>query len=558
MPQLGDKYFRRLVENHPRAILVTSPNAEVLYVNEKFVAITGYSPEEILGQTPALLSSGLHPPSFYQEMWASLKSQGHWEGLVWNRRKNGATYPQWLNINSIGEESEQIFAGVFIDVGELDNFDSKLTALAYYDQLTQLPNRALFCEILAAHVKQDASARKCFAVIFIDVDYFKTINDLHGHAIGDKVLVEVAQRLKSSLREHDILARLSGDEFAAIVDLRDERETLTAICGRLSQALQKPLSVAERKHYVSVSVGTSVFPNDGVTGEDLLEKADKAMYSAKTAGRAQVCAYDSEITRELLRTQQLAEALLSSLKNSPEQFTVHYQPQYSLVNRRITGLEALIRWFHPELGQISPSEFVPLAEARDLIDPLTERLIEVILSDISGLERSSSDGLRLAINISSQQIRNKKLIQLLKPLLSRLDVLSWQTEIEITETHLMQLSDENLWCLKQISELGVQIAIDDFGTGYSSLAYLSRLPVDNLKIDRQFVSSIGCSANAGSDNQIVWAILALANALQLEVVAEGIETELQLQALINMNCSGGQGYLLAEPMPWEIIKKLFV
>lgn len=558
MRQLSDDYFRRLVETHPRAIMMTKPNAEVLYVNEKFVAITGYAPDEILGRTPALLSSGLHPKSFYEKMWAAIETQGHWEGLVWNRRKNGQTYPQWLNINSIGEGSNRIFAGVFIDVGELNNFDSKLTALAYYDQLTQLPNRSLFCEILAARVKQDFNRENHFAVIFIDVDYFKTINDLYGHATGDKVLVEVAQRLKASLREQDILARLSGDEFSAILDLGSEPETLTTICERLAHALKKPLSVAGRNHYVSVSVGTSVFPQDGVTGEILLEKADKAMYSAKTSGRARVCAYNSELTRELLRSQQLAEALTISLKNFPEQFSVHYQPQYSLPEGRITGLEALIRWSHPELGQVSPSEFVPLAEVRDLVDLLTERLVEIILADLSTFEDYPKPGLNLAINISSQQIRDQGLAQRLMPLLERMTALHWQTEVEITETHLMKLSEQNLLCLKQLSDLGIKIAIDDFGTGYSSLAYLSKLPVDNLKIDHQFVSDISGSTEDSSGNQIVWAILALAKALQLRVIAEGIETELQLQTLINMNCVSGQGYLLAKPMPWATIKPLLL
>lgn len=558
MRQLSDDYFRRLVESHPRAIMITKPSAEVLYVNEKFVTITGYAPNEIIGRTPALLSSGLHPQSFYEKMWAALQGLGHWEGLVWNRRKSGDIYPQWLNINSIGEGNNEIFAGVFIDVSELNNFDSKLTALAYYDQLTQLPNRSLFSEMLATRVKQDPDRENHFAVIFIDVDYFKTINDIYGHATGDKVLIEVAQQLKASLRERDILARLSGDEFAAIVDLGAEPDTLVAICERLSQALQKPLSVAKRSHYVSVSVGTSVFPIDGVNGEDLLEKADKAMYSAKTSGRARVCAYDSNITQELLRSQQLAEALTRSLKNSPEQFSVAYQPQYSLPGRKITGLEALIRWSHPELGQVSPSEFVPLAEERDLVDSLTERLVEIILKDFSELREKSRCGLSLAINISSQQIRNQGLALRLEPLIERLTALHWQTEVEITETHLMKLSEQNLLCLKQLSELGIKIAIDDFGTGYSSLAYLSKLPVDNLKIDRQFVNNINAPTNDSSDNQIVWAILALAKALQLSVIAEGIETELQLQTLVNMNCDGGQGYLLAEPMPWTKIKALFL
>ncbi|KPQ02906.1 EAL domain-containing protein [Marinobacter sp. HL-58] len=546
--------FKALVDNHPQAIMLATREPRITYVNRMFHAVTGYREQEVLGAPPSILSSGLHSPDFYQEMWKCLEERREWEGVIWNRRKNGETYPQWLSIYPVRHDETELYAGVFMDIGDVAAGDERLASLAYYDPLTELPNRTLFQEFLQARVAQRATRDTCLAVIFIDLDFFKGVNDLHGHETGDRLLQQAALCIQSVLGKDDVVARLSGDEFAAIVEL-ERREALEDVCERLIAAFRSPVIVGHREFFLSASLGVAVYPGHGRTSVELLQNADRAMHSAKRAGRACYRTYSAVDSELGIHEQRMSEALITSLKTAPEEFSVVYQPQYELGSGQVTGMEVLLRWQHPDYGPISPGEFVPMAEQRGYIHELTEQLVRCILQDLAVMPDRLRAGLRLALNISARQIADFRLDKLLEPLFQRLDDLDWMPELEITETHLMNLSKGLLQRLEYFGNRGVRIAIDDFGTGYSSLAYLHTLPVHVLKIDRQFIKSL---ENRGHDSRIVSAVLGIAEALQLEVVAEGIETGNQCSALRQMGCHRGQGYWLARPEPWSKVINQFV
>ncbi|WP_449286108.1 putative bifunctional diguanylate cyclase/phosphodiesterase [Marinobacter sp. PE14] len=547
MQALQQQDFRALVDNHPKATMLATREPRILYVNEKFRSVTGYRSDEVLGQSPSVLSSGFHSREFYQAMWRAIGHKGRWEGLVWNRRKNGETYPQWLTIYPVEHENHRFYAGVFMDVGDMTADDERLASLAYYDPLTELPNRALFQEFLKARVSQRAQDGQAFAVLYIDLDFFKSVNDLHGHDCGDRVLQQAALCIQSVLRRGDVVARLSGDEFAALIELRND-DDLESVCQRMVQSFRAPVIVDHREYFLSSSVGAAVYPDHGSQASELLQNADRAMYAAKLAGRACFRIYDAIDTEQGRHAELLSEALIVSLKTAPEEFTVVYQPQYHLDTGKMAGLEALLRWTHPEFGAVSPADFVPIAEQRGHIHELTEHLVRGIESDLSEFPTSFLRGLRLALNISARQITDSRLEALLNPLFERIRRVGWSPEIEITETHLMNLSHKCLDKLREFGAQGVVVAIDDFGTGYSSLAYLHALPVQVLKIDRQFIHRLGSESR---DSRIVSAILAIADALDLEVVAEGIESSEQHSKLRELKCHRGQGYLLARPAPWD-------
>ena len=541
--------FRTLVDNHPRAIMLSTTEPRIAYVNRMFRAVTGYQADEVLGQSPSLLSSGLHSPEFYQAMWESLERHGRWEGLIWNRRKNGETYPQWLTIYPVERGNRRFWAGVFTDFGDVAAGDERLASLAYYDPLTELPNRALFQEFLKVRVAQRARDSRRFAVLFVDLDFFKSVNDLHGHECGDRVLQHAAHCIQSVLRRGDVVARLSGDEFSAIIELQSG-DDLEGVCQRMIHIFQAPMVVDHREYFLSASVGAAVYPEHGNTGSELLQNADRAMYTAKLAGRACYRLYSEVDTEQGRHEQRLSEALMASLKTAPEEFSVVYQPQYRLDSGRIAGLEALLRWRHPRFGVVSPAEFVPVAEQRGHIHELTGHLVRCILADLPDSPGVLPRGLRLTINISACQITDSRLEGLLDPLFCRIRQIGWSPEIEITETHLMNLSRQCLDRLREFGQQGVGVAIDDFGTGYSSLAYLHTLPVQVLKIDRQFTWRLG---GQSGDSRIVAAILGIAEALGLEVVAEGIENEDQHSRLRELKCHRGQGFLMARPVPWQAL-----
>ncbi|UDL05655.1 putative bifunctional diguanylate cyclase/phosphodiesterase [Marinobacter sp. CA1] len=548
MDTLKDHSFKQLVDQHPRAIMLATTEPTITYVNQQFCRVTGYSVSEIVGLKPSVLSSGFHSEQFYADMWHTIAEQGHWEGVIWNRRKSGEIYPQWLNIFPIEQEGERLYAGAFLDVSELNPRDRGLESMAYFDTLTELPNRSLFREFLNAKVSQCESGGSQFAVLFIDLDFFKGVNDLHGHDVGDQVLRQAAASIRRVMRESDVLARLSGDEFAAIIDLDHGDAILETVGQRIVDVFHQPIPAEDKDHFLSASVGAAVFPKDGTSGDDLLQNADRAMYEAKNAGRSCFHRFRQDESERSLQEQRVAEALVESLKTTPEEFSVVYQPQFDLTSDRLIGMEVLVRWDHADIGPISPAEFIEVCERRGLIHELMERVVACVVADLSSLTTAVPRGLGLALNISAGQFADARLLALIEPIVRETRRLGWVPELEITETHLMHLSPRYRRQLEAFGRDGVRIAVDDFGTGYSSLAYLHELPIHILKIDRQFVARLG---EERRDLQIVSAVLGMAQALELEVIAEGIETDTQRQHLVQLNCLKGQGFLMARPMRWD-------
>ncbi|MBK1886317.1 MULTISPECIES: putative bifunctional diguanylate cyclase/phosphodiesterase [unclassified Marinobacter] len=544
--------FRALVDQYPRAIMIATKEPRITYVNHMFYSVTGYQSDDVVGKSPSVLSSGLHTPEFYRVMWQSLASDGRWEGLIWNRKKNGEDYPQWLSIYAMEDNGQHVYVGMFMDMGERAGADERLASLAYYDPLTELPNRSLFKEFLNARVSQHIRGEACFAVLFVNLDFFKMINSLHGHERGDGVLKQAASCIQSVVGKDDIVARLSGDEFAVIVELQ-QYSMLHEICERMIQAFRAPVIVGERECFISASAGAAVYPVHGENGTELLQKADRAMHMAKLAGRSCYRIYSEEDDEKGRREHELSEALTVSLKTASDEFYVVYQPQYDLCSGQVVGVEALLRWEHPAFGPVSPGDFIPLAERRGQIHEITQQLVRGIMGDLRDARPALQGRPGLAINISARQITDARLGLAIGPLFDRIRELGWRPEIEITETHVMNLSDQCLETLRALREQGVGIAIDDFGTGYSSLAYLQNLPVQVLKIDRQFISSLG-GQSGGS--QIVTAILGIAEALDLDVVAEGVETQAQYEELCELKCQRGQGFLMARPQRWQQVQDI--
>lgn len=546
-----DKEFKALVDCHPRAMMLATQEPRIVYVNRVFQQITGYDADTVIGEKPSVLSSGYHGRDFYRGMWRQLSTENRWEGLIWNQRSNGEIYPQWLTIYGVEINERQCYVGTFMDVGDLAAMDEKMASLAYYDMLTRLPNRHLFQAFLESRTGQQGLSPAHFSVLYLDLDFFKEINDLHGHAQGDELLIQVAQRLQSVLRKGDVLARLSGDEFAAIIEV-DSVAGTEAFCERILNAFREPFFVNDQPHYVSLSIGASLFPFHADEDRSLLEKADQAMYSAKRMGRFQYQIFNPDINRALLYQEAIGQHLSRSLVESHDEFSVVYQPHYMLGSGEVTGLEALVRWNHPILGSVSPSDFIPIAEKRGWITRLTTIILQCIERDLTRSSFKLPMGIRLAINVSARQMLDDHFVPEMTRMRRFTDQLNWELELEITETSMAHCTDQLSLKLALLQEQGIRIAIDDFGTGYSSLAYLQSLPVDVLKIDRSFVSRL----NEGrADISLVSAILAMAHALNLEVVAEGVESETQRLILCQLDCKHGQGFLFSIPQCWG--KQLF-
>lgn len=526
--------------------MLASAEPRILYVNNVFQTVTGYHRDEVVGQKPSVLSSGYHGASFYRSMWQELLAHNRWEGLIWNQRASGEIYPQWLSIFGVTLDEAPHYVGTFMDVGDLAALDEKIASYAYYDVLTRLPNRHLFQAFLESRSNQQDNANQHFAVLYLDLDFFKEVNDLHGHAQGDEVLVNVARRLQSVLGRGDVLARLSGDEFAAIIETKEAQE-LESLCLRILRLFKEPLLINEQAHYVSLSIGASLHPVHGRSGIELLEQADQAMYSAKRLGRSCYQLYDPLLTERTLYEERLAQSLRQSINESPEQFSVVYQPHYMIEMGEVTGIEALLRWKHPQLGTVPPGEFIPVAEQRGWIAQLTQLLLEYIQMDLLTNLPNLPMGIRLAINVSARHLMDDNFIPMVTGVRTLASQLNWELELEITETSLAELGERLTYKLRTLQTEGVRIAIDDFGTGYSSLAYLQSLPIDVLKVDRSFVMRL---CHAENDISLVRAILAMADALNLEVVAEGIENEEQRVILSQLGCKHGQGYGFAMPQPW--------
>lgn len=534
-------------------ITITSPEGKILKVNKAFTRLTGYQPEEVIGQTPAILSSGRQTKEFYQKMWQSLKTHGSWKGEIWNRRKDGELYVEWLTITAVYDQKNRVthYVGAFLDITQRKEDEEQIRKLAFYDPLTELPNRRLLVERIEHAQAISARTRHYGALLFIDLDNFKTLNDTKGHDVGDMLLLEVAARLTKQARESDTVARLGGDEFVILYEelSRDEQKAsieMEHLAEGIRDCLNQPYYLKDYEHFSSPSIGVALFRGHQISLDELLKNADSAMYQAKHAGRNTIRLFDPEMQEALEHRLRLEDDLRYAIEH--KQLELYYQPQINEQNQ-ISGAEVLIRWRHPQQGLISPAQFIPIAEDSGLIIEIGDWVLEQACRRLSEWKNQPSlTHLTLSVNISVRQLRQADFVNKVSYWLENFQLQPGQLKLEITESMVLDDLEDTIAKMQQLKARGVLFSMDDFGTGYSSLSSIKRLPLDQLKIDQSFVHDIGQEA---SSLVLTDTIIAMGKALGLHVLAEGVETEEQRQALISQGCYDFQGYHFARPLPYH-------
>jgi diguanylate cyclase (GGDEF)-like protein/PAS domain S-box-containing protein len=533
-------------------MIVTTPNSVILRVNRAFTTLTGYSAQEALGQTPHMLNSGRHDKGFFKAMWSTLKETGYWHGEIWNRRKNGMIVAEWLTISAVTAPDGSIthYVGTFSDITENKDAVAEIHRLAYYDPLTHLPNRRLLQDRLGQELAAATRNRLFGAILFLDLDNFKTLNDTRGHDAGDQLLVEVARRLRAAVREGDIVGRLGGDEFVVLLeDLSTEPEVAAMLTKQVGEKVRNelahPYNLDGDEFHCTASIGIRLY-RDQETAEELLRNADLAMYQAKMAGRNTLRFFDPSMQAMVNARADMEKNLRRALKQN--QFKLYFQSQVYR-SCHIVGAEVLLRWQHPERGLVSPLEFIPLAEKTSLILPIGQWVLETACAQLKVWEgNSQTRHLRLAVNVSARQFRHPDFVAQIQQALSSNEINSELLKLELTESLVLDNINDTIVKMNALREIGVRFSLDDFGTGYSSFSYLTQLPLDQLKIDRSFVRNIGVKS---ADAVIVQTIIGMAHNLGIEVIAEGVETEAQRAFLEQHGCSACQGYLFSEPVPIE-------
>ena len=528
-------------------IMVTSPDKTIEWVNPAFERITGYHAAEAIGRTPKILNSDRHESDFYQRMWADIDATGTWQGEIWNRRKDGETYPEWLSISSIRDEAGKIehYLGMFADITTLHQIQERVHRLAYYDGLTGLPNRWLFSDRLERVLTQAKRNRGQAALLYIDLDNFKHVNDSLGHQAGDDLLKSVARRLQACVRESDTLARLGGDEFAQILpSMQSTLESATDVAQKLQKEMLESLRVGENELLTTLSIGIALYPEDGEDVQSLLQHADAAMYRAKREGRNRYRSYTKTLSADVERRLSLEQELRTAIRD--EALVLVYQPQVDPVAGRLLGVEALVRWQREGLEPVGPNEFILMAESTGLIEPLDEWVLLNACIQAQTWRNQDLQAGRMAVNLSVHQLARDDLERVIVETLSASGLAPEGLELEVTESFLLDDYQQARANLVALHDLGVSIALDDFGTGYSSLAYLKQLPVQRLKIDRSFIRDIPLDED---DVAITTSIIAMAGHLRLEVIAEGVEIAAQRDFLLNHGCPAMQGYLFSHPLP---------
>ena len=536
----------QVFESSRDAITITDAQGTIITVNEAFTTTTGYPMAEAVGRNPRILQSGRHDKEFYRVMWASIQEHGHWQGEIWNKRKNGEIYPEWLKITAVKNPSQDTtnYIAVFSDITGDISAAERIQRLAYYDTLTDLPNRALLSDRLdlaIAHAKR--SGYKC-AVLFLDMDRFKNINDALGHSIGDQLLKSVATRLKECVREVDTVARMGGDEFVVVLDGAAETGSILSVARKMLHSLSQPYEVEGHNIRATPSIGISVYPEDGTDGESLIMNADSAMYHAKENGRNDFKFFVSDMKTKVTEKLFIESDLRKALEHG--QFVLYFQPQVDIRTGHIIGAEALIRWNHPTAGLISPAKFIPIAEESGLIIPLGEWILNEACRQNLAWQKAGLTPISIAVNLSAVQFRQPNLCQLIGRVLSDTGLDPHYLELELTEGLVMSNTDSAIATLNGFKEMGVHISIDDFGTGYSSLSYLKHFPIDYLKIDQSFIRDITANPD---DAAITTAIINMAQGLNLRTIAEGVETAEQLKFLRLHSCDVVQGYYFSKPVP---------
>ena len=540
--RLSDEVF----ENSLEAIMVTDADNTIVAVNPAFVAVTGYSREEAVGANPRMLSSGRHDVGVYAAMWQELRERGVWAGEIWDRRKNGDVYPKWVTINALRDAQSgraTHYLAMFADLSERKRAEATIDFLAHNDPLTRLPNRTTLLVRLEQAIADARRQGHRLALLFIDLDRFKTINDTLGHPLGDRLLVAVAQRIAQTVRESDTLARLGGDEFVVVLPGIAREMDAAQLAIDISRILAEPFEIGAHQLHTAASMGISLFPHDGSDPETLMKNADTALHHAKARGRGNFQFYAAQMNESAAEHLALENGLRQALVRG--EFELHFQPQMRIADRRLIGFEALIRWRHPGKGLLAPVVFIPLAEESGLIARIGEWVIGEACRQAVAWQATARAPVRVAVNLSVRQFAQPDLLGQVRRALDASGLAPALLELEITESALMESPEKAVEVLRELRAMGVCLALDDFGTGYSSLSYLKHLPINRLKIDRSFVSEIGVDAN---DTAIATATIALAHKLGLEVVAEGIETPAQLALLAAEGCDEGQGYYFSRPL----------
>ncbi|QXG40569.1 bifunctional diguanylate cyclase/phosphodiesterase [Pseudomonas viridiflava] len=535
-------------ESTAEGVLITDTRQRIHAVNRAFSEITGYSEAEAIGHTPRLLASGQHDSAFYAAMWHQLTAEGHWQGEIYNRRKNGDIYPSWLTISAVRNKDDLIthFVAVFADISSLKHAQARLDYQAHHDPLTGLPNRTLFENRLQTALLHSEESGSLGAVLFLDLDRFKHINDSLGHPVGDLLLKGIAQRLKEHLRDIDTVARLGGDEFIVLLPGLLQPSDAVSIANKLLACFSAPFQAGEHEFFISSSIGCSLFPTDGTDVATLVKNADAAMYRSKAKGRNRVESYTRDLTSQASERIALEQELRRALDRN--ELSLSFQPKTSLQTNSMVGAEALIRWSHPTFGEVPPEHFIPLAEENGMILQIGDWVIEQACLQMHAWRKTHKPFGPLSVNLAGAQLRQPHLVTRIEQLLADNGLEPGCLQLEITENFIMSQTQEALAVLHKLKKLGVQLAIDDFGTGYSSLSYLKRLPLDILKIDQSFVRGLPEDTH---DAAIVRAIIALGRSMQLTVIAEGVENSEQQQFLAAEGCEQMQGYIVSLPLPPE-------
>ncbi|GAB4255975.1 MAG: hypothetical protein Kow0065_04470 [Methylomicrobium sp.] len=535
-------------DNSLNGILITDAHARIVKVNRVFSDIMGYSAAEVLGRKPNLLKSEHHDKQFYRTLWTALERDGKWQGEIWDRRKDGELIPLWQNISAIRDDTGRVthYVSVFYDLSEQKQSAKHIYHLAYYDALTDLPNRQLFKERCEHALERASRDGQTLAVLFLDLDRFKHVNDSLGHPVGDELLCKVAQALKNALRHGDTVARLGGDEFIVLLENTKSRLDIEQVADKILKAICQPFVVQGHKLDIGTSIGISRYPEDGQDATSLIKHADLALYQAKEKGRGNFQFYEAHLTARVKERLFLEGELRDALNR--DELRLYYQPQFALADGSLIGAEALLRWNHCEHGMIAPDKFIPIAEDSGLIIAIGEWVLLTACRQAkqwldAGLEFQS-----IAVNLSGAQIERSDILATVRRVLAKTGLPPRCLELEITETYIMKQAKRNIGVMEGLRALGVSLAIDDFGTGQSSLGYLKRLPVDKLKIDRSFVMDI---PQDGNDIAITRAILALGHSLKLTVLAEGVETAEQAAFLKELKCDEAQGYYFSRPLDAE-------
>jgi diguanylate cyclase (GGDEF)-like protein/PAS domain S-box-containing protein len=539
------------VFTHAReGIMITDAKGVIVDVNETFTRITGFSREEAVGQNPRMLNSGRQSTEYYAAMWRALLETGQWSGEVWNRRKGGEVYAEMQTVSAVRDSAGQTqnYVALFSDITPMKEHQRQLEHIAHYDALTLLPNRVLLADRLQQAILQSQRRRRSLAVVFLDLDGFKAVNDRHGHAIGDSLLITLAQRMKAALREGDTLARMGGDEFVAILVDLEQTQDYDPVLDRLLLAASAPFDAGASVLQVSASMGVTVYPQDGSDADLLMRHADQAMYAAKQAGRNRYHLFDVDHEVAVKTRRESLDRMRMALERN--EFVLYYQPKVNIRSRVVVGVEALIRWQHPERGLLAPIEFLPLIEDHPISIAIGEWVIESALEQMSAWQ---SAGLTMptSVNVSALQMQQSGFVDRLSGMLrAHPDVPPHRLELEILETSALEDLGEVSQTMQACRAVGVRFALDDFGTGYSSLTYLKHLPAEMIKIDQSFVRDMLTDVD---DLAIVRGVVGLSVAFGRAVIAEGVETEAHCAQLLDMDCDLAQGYGIARPMPGQAI-----